>query len=215
MNYPGSEAARGDCASAGQFPVNRAGGRAHWNLDSKTGEEIMALFANLHGQGNTIILVTHEHDIAQHAHRIIFIRDGKIASDEQSRRSSGHSALSFHRKLNNLSAWAKRESVAHGVFECQRSAGGVERKSRMGLTRIGCATAEQRRSESCCRQSAKIRPRRRRTKSESFRSRRGCPCGAQRTFPLSQAIPVTSSRCSTKLAPALPWRRRVGVTSVS
>ena len=52
------------------------------NLDSKTGEEIMALFANLHSQGNTIILVTHEHDIAQHAHRIIFIRDGKIASDE-------------------------------------------------------------------------------------------------------------------------------------
>src|SRR3977135_1902271 len=52
------------------------------HLDSKTGEEIMALFANLHGQGNTIILVTHENDIAQHAHRIIFIRDGKIASDE-------------------------------------------------------------------------------------------------------------------------------------
>jgi putative ABC transport system ATP-binding protein len=52
------------------------------NLDSKTGEEIMTLFANLHQQGNTIILVTHEHDIAQHAHRVIFIRDGKIASDE-------------------------------------------------------------------------------------------------------------------------------------
>jgi len=52
------------------------------NLDSKTGEEIMTLFANLHGQGNTIILVTHENDIAQHAHRIIYIRDGKIASDE-------------------------------------------------------------------------------------------------------------------------------------
>ena len=52
------------------------------NLDSRTGEEIMALFANLHSQGNTIILVTHEHDIAQHAHRSIFIRDGKIASDE-------------------------------------------------------------------------------------------------------------------------------------
>src|SRR5580704_3760591 len=52
------------------------------NLDSKTGDEIMALFANLHSQGNTIILVTHEHDIAQHAHRIIFIRDGKIASDQ-------------------------------------------------------------------------------------------------------------------------------------
>jgi putative ABC transport system ATP-binding protein len=53
------------------------------NLDSKTGEEIMGLFANLHRQGNTIILVTHEMDIAQHAHRIIFIRDGKIASDEK------------------------------------------------------------------------------------------------------------------------------------
>ena len=52
------------------------------NLDSKTGEEIMALFENLHEQGNTIIVVTHEHDIAQHAHRIIYIRDGKIASDE-------------------------------------------------------------------------------------------------------------------------------------
>jgi putative ABC transport system ATP-binding protein len=53
------------------------------NLDSKTGEEIMNLFANLHGQGNTIILVTHEMDVAQHAHRMIFIRDGKIASDEK------------------------------------------------------------------------------------------------------------------------------------
>jgi putative ABC transport system ATP-binding protein len=53
------------------------------NLDSKTGEEIMHLFANLHGQGNTIIVVTHEMDIAQHAHRVIFIRDGKIASDEK------------------------------------------------------------------------------------------------------------------------------------
>lgn len=53
------------------------------NLDSKTGEEIMNLFEHLHGQGNTIILVTHEMDIAQHAHRVIFIRDGKIASDEK------------------------------------------------------------------------------------------------------------------------------------
>jgi putative ABC transport system ATP-binding protein len=52
------------------------------NLDSKTGDEIMALFKNLHSQGNTIILVTHENDIAQHAHRIIHIRDGKVASDQ-------------------------------------------------------------------------------------------------------------------------------------
>jgi len=56
------------------------------NLDSRTGEEIMALFDILHSQGNTIILVTHEHDIAQHAHRVIFIRDGKIASDEAVRK---------------------------------------------------------------------------------------------------------------------------------
>jgi len=52
------------------------------NLDSKTGEEIMALFEHLYQQGNTIILVTHENDIARRAHRIIHIRDGKIASDE-------------------------------------------------------------------------------------------------------------------------------------
>jgi putative ABC transport system ATP-binding protein len=52
------------------------------NLDSKTGDEIMGLFENLYRQGNTIILVTHENDIAQHAHRIIHIRDGKIASDQ-------------------------------------------------------------------------------------------------------------------------------------
>src|SRR5436189_3373920 len=52
------------------------------NLDSKTGEEIMLLLENLYRQGNTIILVTHEHDIAQHAHRSIHIRDGRIASDE-------------------------------------------------------------------------------------------------------------------------------------
>ncbi len=52
------------------------------NLDSQTGEEIMGVFERLHQQGNTIILVTHEHDIAQHAHRIIFIKDGKIFSDQ-------------------------------------------------------------------------------------------------------------------------------------
>jgi putative ABC transport system ATP-binding protein len=52
------------------------------NLDSKTGDEIMALFETLHAQGNTIIVVTHENDIAQHARRIIHIRDGKVFSDQ-------------------------------------------------------------------------------------------------------------------------------------
>jgi putative ABC transport system ATP-binding protein len=51
------------------------------NLDTVTGEEIMRLFARLHAEGNTIILVTHEPDIAQHAHRTIRIRDGQIESD--------------------------------------------------------------------------------------------------------------------------------------
>jgi putative ABC transport system ATP-binding protein len=52
-------------------------------LDTATGNEIMALFARLHQQGNTIVLVTHEHDIAMHAHRIIHIRDGKVERDEK------------------------------------------------------------------------------------------------------------------------------------
>ncbi|PYU12470.1 MAG: macrolide ABC transporter ATP-binding protein [Acidobacteria bacterium] len=55
------------------------------NLDSQTGEEIMGVFQRLHKQGNTIILVTHERDIAAHAHRIIHIRDGKIESDERTK----------------------------------------------------------------------------------------------------------------------------------
>jgi putative ABC transport system ATP-binding protein len=56
------------------------------NLDSKTGIEIMALFDELHARGNTIVLVTHEPDIAEYAHRVVHIRDGEIASDEPSRR---------------------------------------------------------------------------------------------------------------------------------
>src|SRR5580698_7627793 len=52
------------------------------NLDSATGNDIMALFARLHEQGNTIVLVTHEHDIALHAHRVIHLRDGKVEKDE-------------------------------------------------------------------------------------------------------------------------------------
>src|SRR6185436_2103281 len=53
------------------------------NLDTATGDEIMRLFEKLHSEGNTIILVTHERDIALHAHRTIHIRDGKIEQDER------------------------------------------------------------------------------------------------------------------------------------
>jgi putative ABC transport system ATP-binding protein len=53
------------------------------NLDSTTGEEIMKVLDRLHEAGNTIVLVTHEHDIAAHAHRILHIRDGKIDRDER------------------------------------------------------------------------------------------------------------------------------------
>jgi len=55
------------------------------NLDSATGNEIMRLFEELHTQGQTIVLVTHEHDIAEHAHRQIHLLDGKIARDERTK----------------------------------------------------------------------------------------------------------------------------------
>ena len=53
------------------------------NLDSQTSQEIMNFFDELHSQGNTIILVTHEHDIAEHAHRVLHILDGRINLDER------------------------------------------------------------------------------------------------------------------------------------
>jgi len=56
------------------------------NLDSQTGNEIMALFDRLHSEGNTIVLVTHEHDIAEYAHRVVHIRDGVVAKDETKER---------------------------------------------------------------------------------------------------------------------------------
>ena len=52
-------------------------------LDTAIGNDIMNLFEKLYEQGNTIVLVTHEHDIAMHAHRIIHIRDGKVERDEK------------------------------------------------------------------------------------------------------------------------------------
>ncbi len=53
------------------------------NLDSKTSVEIMALFNEIHQKGNTVIIVTHEEDIAEHAHRIIRLVDGMVSSDER------------------------------------------------------------------------------------------------------------------------------------
>src|ERR1700732_1903149 len=52
------------------------------NLDSQTGNEIMALMDKLQAQGNTIVLVTHEHDIAEYSHRVVYIKDGVVERDE-------------------------------------------------------------------------------------------------------------------------------------
>jgi putative ABC transport system ATP-binding protein len=60
------------------------------NLDTKTGEEIMEIFQKLYELGNTIILVTHEEYIAEHANRIIRLRDGLIESDEPAKRNGKH-----------------------------------------------------------------------------------------------------------------------------
>ena len=59
--------------------VETFGSEEEW--DSKTGSEIMALFARLHQAGNTIVLVTHEADVAAFAHRTIHIRDGRVEKD--------------------------------------------------------------------------------------------------------------------------------------
>ena len=68
------------------------------NLDSATGDEILRLFEQLHSEGNTIILVTHDRDVANYAHRVISIRDGRIASDERIRDRQEPEPLQQHDK---------------------------------------------------------------------------------------------------------------------
>jgi putative ABC transport system ATP-binding protein len=63
------------------------------NLDTKTSYEIMELFENLHAKGNTIIMVTHEEDIAKYAHRIVRLRDGLIESDEANLDVTSHAKV--------------------------------------------------------------------------------------------------------------------------
>ena len=64
------------------------------NLDSKTGQEIMALFRRLHNTGNTIVLITHEQEVAEYAHRVIQLRDGQVERDlQQSRLAPASSSI--------------------------------------------------------------------------------------------------------------------------
>ena len=72
-------------------------------LDSKTSIEIMALFEDLYQKGNTIILVTHEEDIARHAHRIVKLLDGKIKHDEP------NTPITLEQHMAHLQAWADKD----------------------------------------------------------------------------------------------------------
>ena len=63
------------------------------NLDSKTSYEIMQLFEEIHANGNTVVLVTHEEDISKHAHRVIRLRDGEVSGDEKNLNIVRHNAL--------------------------------------------------------------------------------------------------------------------------
>jgi putative ABC transport system ATP-binding protein len=71
------------------------------NLDSKTGKEIMSIFDRLHAEGNTIVLVTHEDEVACHAHRIIRLRDGAVESDIQTQKDREQSGTCASESLED------------------------------------------------------------------------------------------------------------------
>lgn len=77
------------------------------NLDSKTSEEIIALFKNLHADGQTIVIVTHEEDIAGHAHRIVRLKDGRVMSDKPTNDDP------IHREYLDRMAVAAAEMAKH------------------------------------------------------------------------------------------------------
>ena len=119
------------------------------NLDSQTGEEIMALFEELHRHGQTIVLVTHEHDIAAHAQRIITLRDGLIEQDVRSRRRGAHAGRAkgtmteVHGEGSASQVLIATVAFAAGV-RCSRAAA---REATEGNGELQLAVAERRNLE--------------------------------------------------------------------